>query len=877
MNPRVSILKACQQLMDKGATMDGPWRTRQMRRAARRPFEILISPLLCGPEDAKARTGLGLVQASERSATSARKSIAPAARRAERNVMAKREMAQDRPTYVDSQVLSLLEKEPQGKIAISNELGARIGASPEEVRQSLDRLMTADQIEFTSATPTAASKVRLKPGNVVQLPGPPEPTTVERIREAVLAKLVEEPCLWDDLVLWIRKTYSVTIGLAEEMAEGLKLEESIVVGEDQIVRPATPRATRAVLERDPEAIKTAVLLTLANGPQAGSVIVAEVSSRFESVSDSALSQEQDQQLVDDALEALLDAKSVRFADKEQDLLELNPDASQPAEGTPADSGSAPEAAKEEAGAQQEPQGQAGPELPQLPEGVDPNMVKLLAWLGQMKSRTPGQCGAWAKKELGLAPPATQLLLDQALQEGWIEKHGKKQLRIKAHDLPAPPPQESDPQQPQASAAAVEPSPETPPNVVPLPTALTLTEVEELKQLRELAQSQQIAQEKERDIIELEAKISQAKEDMRGLREDIKSWEARIDALREELTPWAYGRKLLRAGQPPVQQPLPLRDEPRDQPAEPKPAQANETVPEHVSLEGVQKLKALSLHQPWASDIAAAAVDRARGKTIETRGWTTSHRGLLAIHAAKQLKDEQRDACREEPHKTALELVGVGIETMPLGSIVAVAILESVVPTVSVGEISDVEVRFGNYGPDRFAWRLSEIVRLETPVPCKGAQGIFDVPAEVLEQLRQQLVKPADQPAPEQAAVEPAPAEATVQPESTEPVAESSEAAAAPSQEVQSTPEPELEASKADLELWLLEQVKDGPVPKASLDIDCAAAFSHLDEEAVNKVFVGMVGQGLLAECGEQRDSLGFGQNGAAALAERMNQPAAATA
>lgn len=40
------------------------------------------------------------------------------------------------------------------------------------------------------------------------------------------------------------------------------------------------------------------------------------------------------------------------------------------------------------------------------------------------------------------------------------------------------------------------------------------------------------------------------------------------------------------------------------------------------------MKALTLWQPWASLVALGV------KTIETRSWSTSHRGPLAIHASK---------------------------------------------------------------------------------------------------------------------------------------------------------------------------------------------------------------------------------------------------
>lgn len=41
------------------------------------------------------------------------------------------------------------------------------------------------------------------------------------------------------------------------------------------------------------------------------------------------------------------------------------------------------------------------------------------------------------------------------------------------------------------------------------------------------------------------------------------------------------------------------------------------------------MKALTLHQPWASLIAAGV------KTIETRSWSTRYRGPLAVHAGKR--------------------------------------------------------------------------------------------------------------------------------------------------------------------------------------------------------------------------------------------------
>jgi hypothetical protein len=60
------------------------------------------------------------------------------------------------------------------------------------------------------------------------------------------------------------------------------------------------------------------------------------------------------------------------------------------------------------------------------------------------------------------------------------------------------------------------------------------------------------------------------------------------------------------------------------------------------------MKAISLWQPWATLVAIGA------KTIETRGWSTSYRGPIAIHAAKKLIPDFGSICHSEPFSSALE-------------------------------------------------------------------------------------------------------------------------------------------------------------------------------------------------------------------------------
>src|SRR5690348_441422 len=88
------------------------------------------------------------------------------------------------------------------------------------------------------------------------------------------------------------------------------------------------------------------------------------------------------------------------------------------------------------------------------------------------------------------------------------------------------------------------------------------------------------------------------------------------------------------------------------------------------------MKAITLTQPWATLVAVGE------KRIETRSWSTSYRGLLAIHAAKGWPLVAAALCADEPFRTALvpaadfdRFVTVGREgvsapDLPCGAVVA---------------------------------------------------------------------------------------------------------------------------------------------------------------------------------------------------------------
>jgi activating signal cointegrator 1 len=130
---------------------------------------------------------------------------------------------------------------------------------------------------------------------------------------------------------------------------------------------------------------------------------------------------------------------------------------------------------------------------------------------------------------------------------------------------------------------------------------------------------------------------------------------------------------------------------------------------------------ISLWQPWASAIPL------RLKAIETRGYETKVRGRFAIQASKRWTKGERD------FTAARRRAGDPLpDPMPLGVIVATAVLHDVVPTTMLlaAGVSDLERMYGDYAPGRFGWLLRDVVPLENPIEWSGKQGFFHVPDEL---------------------------------------------------------------------------------------------------------------------------------------------------
>lgn len=132
------------------------------------------------------------------------------------------------------------------------------------------------------------------------------------------------------------------------------------------------------------------------------------------------------------------------------------------------------------------------------------------------------------------------------------------------------------------------------------------------------------------------------------------------------------------------------------------------------------MKAISLWQPWATMMALGV------KTIETRSWSTEHRGYLAIHATAKLPKEARDLCYESPFSDVLKLYygHISPDRLPVGKVLAVVNLTSIWPVSSIYP-GPLNKAFGDFSPGRFAWFTENTVQLPWFVEATGGQRLWN--------------------------------------------------------------------------------------------------------------------------------------------------------
>jgi hypothetical protein len=145
------------------------------------------------------------------------------------------------------------------------------------------------------------------------------------------------------------------------------------------------------------------------------------------------------------------------------------------------------------------------------------------------------------------------------------------------------------------------------------------------------------------------------------------------------------------------------------------------------IEIQQKYKVLTLWQPWATLLIIGA------KKIETRpsftSWTIE-KGIYLVHVAQKWTSELDAISKQSPFKEKLKG-----HSLNLGCIIGSIEIIGCFPIFethngyfeligSDTNISEIEIKFGDYREGRFAWITQNPRILQTPIPYKNGQGYY---------------------------------------------------------------------------------------------------------------------------------------------------------
>lgn len=135
------------------------------------------------------------------------------------------------------------------------------------------------------------------------------------------------------------------------------------------------------------------------------------------------------------------------------------------------------------------------------------------------------------------------------------------------------------------------------------------------------------------------------------------------------------------------------------------------------------MKALTLWRPWPWAIFHAT----NPKRVENRGWAPPQSTVgkvIAIHAGKKLETQEAQFLGEREQI---------IRRMSLDRPPEID-HEGIIGTARVigcwRSIAEVPLDQHEWWRGPFGWVLGEVQALKEPVPCKGAQGLWDLPANV---------------------------------------------------------------------------------------------------------------------------------------------------
>ena len=136
----------------------------------------------------------------------------------------------------------------------------------------------------------------------------------------------------------------------------------------------------------------------------------------------------------------------------------------------------------------------------------------------------------------------------------------------------------------------------------------------------------------------------------------------------------------------------------------------------------RQIYAITLHQPWASLIAAGA------KRVETRSWAPPQHLLgqhIAIHAGQSQNFVGSPMLPAFNAAVARYLGSTWDRSIPLSAVVAVAQLAGATQIEEHTRLpTGDELLFGDYQIGRWMWRLEDVRPIDPPIRARGYQRVW---------------------------------------------------------------------------------------------------------------------------------------------------------
>lgn len=133
-------------------------------------------------------------------------------------------------------------------------------------------------------------------------------------------------------------------------------------------------------------------------------------------------------------------------------------------------------------------------------------------------------------------------------------------------------------------------------------------------------------------------------------------------------------------------------------------------------ERIDLMRVLTLIQPWATLVILGE------KQIETRSWSTNIRGTIAIHAGKKV---DKKVFSDPLYSEVLSNYGITAQNIITSAIIGTCEIVDVKQTELLKPyITEKEINFGDYSPNRYGWILNNVKSIEPIYNVKGMLGFW---------------------------------------------------------------------------------------------------------------------------------------------------------